>query len=54
MSKEELLPFQADCLCVCNQWACADNSADVFDQLLTLNVPQIHPMTYGQGQEYHF
>ncbi len=21
---------------------------------LTLNVPEIHPMTYGQGQEYHF
>ncbi len=32
--KEELLPVQGVSLCVCNQWAYADNSADAVDRLL--------------------
>ncbi len=36
------------------------NSTSLFDRpadlsiLLTLDVTEIHPITYGQGQEYHF
>ena len=26
----------------------------VYGRDLTLDVTEIHPMTYGQGQEYHF
>ncbi len=35
-SKEQQppLPVKGVCLCVCNQWACADNSADAVDRLL--------------------
>ena len=30
---EPSLPVQSICLCVCNQWAYANNRADVVDQL---------------------
>ena len=35
-SKEQLesLPVKSVCLCVCNQWAYADNGADAVDRLL--------------------
>ena len=33
-SKEESLPAQSICLCVCNQWAYADNHADAVDRHL--------------------
>ncbi len=33
-SEEESLPVQSVCLCVCNEWACADNRADAVDRLL--------------------
>ena len=32
-SKEESLPVKSICLCVCNQWAYADNCADAGDWL---------------------
>ncbi len=33
-SKEESLPVKSISLCVCNQWAYADNCADAVDRLL--------------------
>ena len=33
-SKEESLPVSGVCMCVCNQWACADYCADAVDRLL--------------------
>ena len=35
-SKQESLSVQGVCLCVCNQWAYADNLADVVDRPLII------------------
>ncbi len=51
-SKEQQppLPVQSDCLCVCNQWAYADNCADaVIDRLLIFICYQ---MEEGRHQYY--
>ncbi len=37
-SKEESLPVSGVCLCVSNQWACADYCAYAVDRLLILHI----------------